>query len=1202
MMIKFLSLNTCKELLIIMRKRAWKNLEIQIVLILSLTVVFLAAALYFVMNRQYSTLIINSLKEDAFNVHRYAEEVVDEQSFIYINTPEDENNEIYIAAHNRLDEIRRIANIRYLYTAKMNDDGVLIYVVDGLDKDNELFRHVGDPIEEEIIPMLLQCLNDEIVLSDGIMDTEWGVVYVTYFPFHDSLGNVIGAIGMEFDAESLYRAMNAAVRLTVLISAALAAVAILLSIFITRSVITKSEGSFSNMIKQLEQRDKMLLAVNQAANNLLTTDDDEDLEDMLIESMDMIGNSINADRIHIWQIDDSNNDTVVTSRYLWLSETGKQKKPIPKNWTFSIKDRTSWMHHTTLGVFTNSYVSDMEPDDRAFFSDLEIKTIVIIPLFLDDQLWGLFSIDDCKHERKFTSEEIDILHSLSLMMVTVITRHSLVAKRTHELALQTTLIETLFDTIPDCVFAKDLDLRFMLCNTSFLEYTGCKREDIIGKTDAEGFTMPPEEYESFAKWDRKVIDEGKTIRYDRLMQHANGSYKHVETIKTPLILDGKIIGVLGVARDITDHKEMERKIAADYEYAKKLQAEANRANQYKSVFLANMSHEIRTPMNTILGATEIIMQSYTIPAEIREWLSRIYSSGNLLLGIINDLLDFSKIEAGKLEINTAAYPIANVINEAVQLNIMRSDSKPIEFELQVDDKIPAMLIGDELRIKQILNNLLSNASKFTDKGKITLSFNFEQSAEKNNITLIIGVRDTGHGMTEGEIEKLFDEYTRFRNKTNTTVEGTGLGLSITRRLLELMDGEIQVESIPNEGSYFEVRLPQKTSGKGHIGKKNINSLKASKYTHDSRKERRSRIREIMPYGKVLIVDDVETNRFVAAGLMKMFRLQIDTAASGYEAIELIEGGKAYDVIFMDHMMPGIDGIEATKHLRDNGYVGTIIALTANIILGQSQMFLDNGFNAYLSKPIDIRQLTAILNKYVRDKQPPDVIEAVRLQMIALDGNNEIFDSYEDIPDKKQLTERKLKTKIKGLNTTKGIQRYNSDIDEYLKILHSYTVTVPTMLDGMDNINEAGLPEYTIKVHGIKGASYDIFAKNIAKKAGILETAARDGDIGYVRQNTVEFIEKARELIVEIEQAIPLIKAEKINTIKNKPDAKALAGLRNACEIYDMAEAEAIIAEISSYTYQEDNDLIEWLNKKLSEMSFSEIVERLNEYCNSGNRN
>ena len=390
------------------------------------------------------------------------------------------------------------------------------------------------------------------------------------------------------------------------------------------------------------------------------------------------------------------------------------------------------------------------------------------------------------------------------------------------------------------------------------------------------------------------------------------------------------------------------------------------ANQAKSQFLSTMSHEIRTPMNAIIGLTQIGLSKAGLPKEYADILEKIHYSGSSLLGIINDILDMSKIETGKMELNPVEYDIPLFINDTVQMNMVRLGSKPIRFILDIDENLPSRLIGDEVRIRQILNNLLSNAIKYTDKGHVKLSVS--HTTMDNYVLLCFSVEDTGQGMKSEDVEKLFSEYLRFNIEFNRATEGTGIGLNITKSLVELMEGTIRAESEYGSGSTFTVTIKQQPVECQAIGHDLVQQLHNFSFNGYKQQTESEIIRESMPYGKVLIVDDVETNLYVAEGLMSAYDLQIETAISGFLTIEKIESGKIYDIIFMDHMMPDMDGIETTLKLRSLGYTGAIVALTANAIVGNAEMFKQIGFDDFISKPIDLRQLNSILNRYIRDKR------------------------------------------------------------------------------------------------------------------------------------------------------------------------------------------------------------------------------------------
>ncbi|MCL2718820.1 MAG: response regulator [Lachnospiraceae bacterium] len=606
-------------------------------------------------------------------------------------------------------------------------------------------------------------------------------------------------------------------------------------------------------------------------------------------------------------------------------------------------------------------------------------------------------------------------------------------------------------------------------------------------------------------------------------------------------------------------------------------AAAEAANQSKSSFLANMSHEIRTPMNAIMGITDILLQNEELSGEVAEGLDKIYASSDMLLGIINDILDFSKIEAGKLDIMPAEYRVANLINDSSHLNMMKIGEKPIEFELCLNENIPVKFIGDELRIKQILNNLLSNAFKYTDEGKVTMSVAYEREPERNKAVIIFSVRDTGQGMTEEQLGRLFDEYSRFNESANRTVEGTGLGLSITLRLINLMNGTIQVESEPGKGSLFTVRLPQGMVDDEVLCKEVTEKLKQFHLSDLVHKKNNKLIREPMPYGKVLVVDDVKMNLFVAERLMKPYKLWIETALSGRRAIEEVTAGKSYDIIFMDHMMPEMDGIEVTKQIRYFGYNRPIVALTANAVAGQSDVFLASGFDAFISKPIDIRQLDSILKKYIRDKQPPETIEAARLQNKTSSTNNG----------------PKLKNeKISGLNIAKGLEKYEDDEKIYTKIIRSYASSARSLISTIDEVNEANLADYRLRVHSIKGMSLDIYADEIGTTAADLEKAAIIGDFDYIKVYNPAFIESTWKIINDIEAMLKAIKARNSLPKKDKLDKDLLLQLYNACGTYMMNDINNVMAEIEKYEYISDEELASWLQEKVDLMDYAEIIEKL----------
>jgi len=624
-------------------------------------------------------------------------------------------------------------------------------------------------------------------------------------------------------------------------------------------------------------------------------------------------------------------------------------------------------------------------------------------------------------------------------------------------------------------------------------------------------------------------------------------------------------------------------------------AAAAAANKAKSTFLSTMSHEIRTPMNAIIGITEIELRHEDLAPSVMEAFEKIYASSDMLMSIINDILDLSKIEAGKLTLLEKNYEFASMISDTAQLNMMRIGSKQIEFELNVVECIPVILYGDELRVKQVLNNILSNAFKYTNSGKVVMSVYLdENNKDDSKVIMVFTVSDTGQGMTKDQVENLFEEYARFNAEANSATEGTGLGMSITRNLIGMMGGKIDVESEAGKGSTFTIYLPQGKAGPAVIGGEMAENLRKFRMHNRAYLKNIQISLEPMPYGRILIVDDVETNIYVAKGLMLPYALkEIDAAYSGQEAIKKIKDGNVYDVIFMDHMMPGMDGIETVKHIRETGYKEPIVALTANAVGGQAEIFIKNDFNDFISKPIDMRQLNVIMNTYVRGKQPQEVIDKARLQAQEMQAKKKNMQAEQNlqIPSESIL----YGVEIPGLDIAKGLKRFNGSEKVYLDVLRSYSAGVNSMLDKIEIFNEEAIADYIIKVHGIKGTSFDIFAEQTAQEAKDLEEAGKANNLEYIKTNHAAFMEHARNLISGIKNAISNLDTESDKPLRIKPDTKLLYKLVDACNDFDMDGADEIMEELEKYKYEVDNDLVLWLRNAIDRMQFEEIAEKLKNF-------
>ncbi|MCL2218666.1 MAG: PAS domain-containing protein [Chitinispirillia bacterium] len=665
---------------------------------------------------------------------------------------------------------------------------------------------------------------------------------------------------------------------------------------------------------------------------------------------------------------------------------------------------------------------------------------------------------------------------------------------------------------------------------------------------------------------RKAIDEGY-YRFEWTHISSSGDYVPVEITLVRVKLKGSH-AVAGYARDLRELKAMIKEM-----HRAEIAEESNKA---KSRFLATMSHEIRTPMNVILGVTEMQLQDDTLPPYLREAFVQVYNSGDMLLGIINDILDLSKIEAERMEFMPVKYDLASLVNDTAHLNMMRN-SKPIIFELIVDERAYSHLFGDELRIKQILNNLLSNAFKFTDKGTIRLTVSVEDETyadnSENNSTLILVVSDTGQGMSEEQVTRLFTEYTRFNLEVNRTVEGTGLGMNITRRLIGMMGGKITVDSTVGKGTTVSVRLPQKRVSGERIGKELAENLR--KFRVVSTTGSRAQVtREYMPYGKVLVVDDVESNLYVAKGLLSPYGLNVDMAANGFEAVDKIKAGERYDVIFMDHMMPKMDGLEAAKQIRMLGYKQPIIALTANAVVGQADLFLKSGFDDFISKPIDIRQLNAALNRFIRDRQAPETIENARKD------KNIAQAALPPVPAKITV---KMPTGPLIPVTPELLAIFVRDANKVLPHLQKAAPKIKGLTG-----DEMKL--YTTNVHGMKSALANIGEMDLARMAATLEKAAKSGDMLTLEENAMNFLNKLVEITKNAEEkSKPQIAAaaadEDPALLK-----KQLTAVTKACKSYDEKGAGEALKKLNGKAWTaETGKALESIAEMLLHSDFEEAA-------------
>lgn len=513
---------------------------------------------------------------------------------------------------------------------------------------------------------------------------------------------------------------------------------------------------------------------------------------------------------------------------------------------------------------------------------------------------------------------------------------------------------------------------------------------------------------------------------------------------------------------------------------------ADKANRAKSDFLANMSHEIRTPINAVMGMNEMILRE-CVQEEIREYAQNIHSASQTLLSLINDILDFSKIESGKMEIVEDVYDVASMLNDVINMVRVKSEEKGLWLRVSVDENLPCEMWGDPIRTRQVVINLLNNAVKYTKEGGITLTVAGEYTAE-DRILLSIAVADTGIGIKEEDLSKLFRNFERVNLDENRNVEGTGLGLVITQKLIEQMDGGIEVESEYGTGSVFTLYLPQ-----GIVNNMPLGDFQ--KRYQITAKQSRQQYREsfIAPEAKILVVDDTAMNLMVITQLLKKTQVQVDTCTNGRECLEMI-CREHYDVIFLDHMMPEMDGIETLEALmlmNDHQCQGTpVIALTANAIVGVREMYMEKGFDDYLSKPVEGADLEAMLRQYIPKQKLHIVEEAVDPAAAIRQAQPEEQSGEAADVRQAQLQNDAASDGEMLIDVRRGIRYCGGSEEIYREVMQEFCDVEP---EERHKIEEAYGKEdwknYAILVHGLMSAAQSAGAVKLSEEAAGLEKAA-----------------------------------------------------------------------------------------------------------------
>ena len=654
--------------------------------------------------------------------------------------------------------------------------------------------------------------------------------------------------------------------------------------------------------------------------------------------------------------------------------------------------------------------------------------------------------------------------------------------------------------------------------------------------------------------------------------------EHIE-LKEPIEIDNRMyvtrremlgeeadnLGRIYLINDETDH----------FQYMEDLRIQkeiADDANKAKSSFLANMSHEIRSPINAILGMDEMILRESSEEAVVG-YASDIKTSSKTLLSIVNEILDFSKVEEGKMEIIPTEYEVGEMISNLISMVNERIIDKGLKFIVKVDERIPRVLFGDEIRIKQCVLNLLTNALKYTREGEVEFVVSFDE-LEEDAISLKFKVRDTGIGMKQEDMDKLFSPFARIEERRNRKVEGTGLGMSITNKLLELMGTKLDVESVYGEGSTFSFAVRQNVISKEPIGdfyqKNTMGRNELNSYKESFR----------APNAHILVIDDTEINLSVIKNLLKKTMINIDTADSAMSGIELLRNNK-YDVMLIDYMMPKMDGIEALHYMKDEGLVGDMkcVILTANAVSGVREMYISEGFDDYLSKPVNPDLLEQRLIEWLPDDK------------VVLDSDNSDSETDAEKDVSEEANELADLSAINELDTETGVVYCGSE-ENYLSVIRIFHETAGDKADEIrTNYNNKDWKNFTVKVHALKSSARVIGAKELSEAARRLEEAGENTDIDTIDNN----IDGLLKLYTDLDDKLTVLDKDDSNLppLTESMRKDAYDTMREITISYDYGMMESLLDNIAQYKLEdEDEARFKRIRKCLLELDWEGIDNEL----------